>query len=222
LELIQDLQTDAWWEDVTVGMLDTARKKLRSLVHLIEPKKRAVVYTDFEDEIGEGVQVEFTKFSAGDSYEQFRRKARFFLREHESHVAVSKLRMNRPLTPTDLDELERMLRDSGIGTAEDIERAKIDSEGLGLFIRSLVGLDRGAAKEAFAGFLAGKTLRPAQLEFIDLIVDHLTEQGAMRPDRLYEPPFTHISAQGVEGVFRDDEVDGLIRVLEEVRRCAAA
>lgn len=222
LELIQDLQTDAWWQDVTVGMLEAARKKLRGLVHLIEVKKRAIVYTDFEDEIGDGVHVEFEKLSVGDSYEQFRRKARHFLREHESHVAVNKLRMNRPLTPTDLDELERMLRNSGIGTAEDIERAKTDSEGLGLFIRSLVGLDRGAAKEAFAGFLAGKTLRPAQLEFIDLIVDHLTEQGAMRPDRLYEPPFTHISAQGVEGVFRDDEVDGLIRVLEEVRQCAAA
>jgi type I restriction enzyme R subunit len=202
-------------------MLETARKKLRGLVHLIEVKKRAIVYTDFEDEIGDGVEVGFDALSAGDSYEQFRRKARHFLREHESHVAVNKLRMNRPLTPMDLEELERMLRDSGIGTPEDIERAKKDSEGLGLFVRSLVGMDRGAAKTAFADFLAGKTLRPAQIEFIELIVDHLTEQGTMKVDRLYERPFTDINEQGVEGIFRDD-VDALIRVLDEVRRCAAA
>ena len=115
-----------------------------------------------------------------------------------------------------------MLRDSGIGTPEDIERAKKDSEGLGLFVRALVGMDRGAAKEAFAEFLAGKTLRPAQIEFINLIVDHLTEQGTMKLERLYEPPFTHINEQGVEGLFRHEEVDALVRVLNAVRRYAAA
>jgi type I restriction enzyme R subunit len=222
LELIQDLQTDAWWQDVTVGMLETARKKLRGLVHLIEVKKRGVIYTDFEDEIGEGTHVEFEKFSAGDSYEQFRRKARHFLREHENHVAINKLRMNRPLTPTDLEELESMLRNAGIGTPEDIERAKKDSEGLGLFVRSLVGMDRGAAKEAFAQFLMGKTLRTAQIEFIEIIVDHLTEQGAMKLERLYEPPFTHINEQGVEGVFQGPDVEDLMRVLNDVRGRAAA
>jgi hypothetical protein len=35
---------------------------------------------------------------------------------------VHKLRTNWQLTPTDLEELERMLRDSGTGTPEDIER----------------------------------------------------------------------------------------------------
>ena len=46
-------------------------------------------------------------------------------------------------------------------------------------MRSLVGLDRGAAKEALAGFLAGKTLAANQIEFVNLIVDHLTEHGVM-------------------------------------------
>ena len=41
---------------------------------------------------------------------------------------------------------ERMLAESGIGAAEDIERAAAESHGLGLFVRSLVGLDREAAK----------------------------------------------------------------------------
>ena len=35
---------------------------------------------------------------------------------------------------------------AGIGTSDDIERAKDENHGLGLFIRSLVGLDRDAAK----------------------------------------------------------------------------
>ena len=33
--LIQAIAGDEWWEDVTVSMLETARKKLRALVKLI-------------------------------------------------------------------------------------------------------------------------------------------------------------------------------------------
>lgn len=115
-----------------------------------------------------------------------------------------------------------MLSEIGVGSGEDIERAKRDSEGLRLFVRSLVGMDRGAAKEAFGGFLAGKTLRPAQIEFLDLIIDHLTDQGAMSPARLYEPPFTDLNGGGVDGMFSDGEVEGLISILVQVRQSAAA
>jgi type I restriction enzyme R subunit len=57
-----------------------------------------------------------------------------------------------------LAELERMLASDGVGGDPGaIQKATEDSQGLGLFVRSLLGLDRGAAKEAFAEFLAGKT-----------------------------------------------------------------
>ena len=89
--------------------------------------------------------------------------------------------MNKPLTAADLAELERMLGESGVGEPEDIRRAAEAAQGLGLFVRSLVGLDRDAAKEALAGFAEGKTLSANQIEFVNLIVDHLTEHGVMDP-----------------------------------------
>ncbi len=39
--------------------------------------------------------------------------------------------------------------ESGAGSEEDIARAREESHGLGLFVRSLVGLDREAATAAF-------------------------------------------------------------------------
>ena len=42
------------------------------------------------------------------------------------------------LTETDLSELERILIESGAGDPEDIARAKVESQGLGLFVRGLV------------------------------------------------------------------------------------
>jgi type I restriction enzyme R subunit len=120
-----------------------------------------------------------------------------------------------------LAELERILREET--EASDADIAVITSEGgLGLFIRSLIGLDREAAKGAFAELLAGQNLNANQIEFINLIIDHLTERGAMDPRRLYESPFTDFDDQGVSGVFQQAEVQRIVQVLSDVSRRAAA
>ena len=149
-------------------------------------------------------------------------KARQFLKAHEDHITIHKLRLNQPLTQSDLAELERMLLDAGVGTSDDIARAKEESQGLGLFVRSLVGLDREAAKQAFSQFLSGGTATANQIEFVNLIVDHLTEHGVMDPALLYESPFTDIGPRGPEDVFSSEQVDGLVGVLAEIRQRASA
>jgi type I restriction enzyme R subunit len=51
--LIEAIAGDEWWQDVTLPMLEQARRNLRALVKLIDKLGRKVVYTDFEDELGE-------------------------------------------------------------------------------------------------------------------------------------------------------------------------
>lgn len=96
--------------------------------------------------------------------------------------------LNFPLTDTDIDDLRRIMQQAG-GTPEDEARAARDADGFGVFIRSLVGLDRNAAKEAFAGFLGGKQFNATQIEFINLVIDHLAANGIVPAERFYESPF---------------------------------
>lgn len=218
--LIQAVASDEWWQDVTVTMLEGMRKKLRALVKLIEKSKRIVVYTDFEDELGTASPVDLPDVGMGLNLARFRDKARQFLRAHEDHLALQRLRRNQPLTASDLVELERMLMDAG-GSQALIDQAKQESQSLGIFIRSLVGLEREAAIQAFNEFVADTTASAKQIEFINIIIEELTEHGVMDPNRLYESPFTDIHSLGADGVFPQDKADKLRAVLDDIWQRAA-
>jgi type I restriction enzyme R subunit len=221
LALIMEIQTDEFWQDITAPMLETVRRRLRSLIKLIELKRRPIVYSDFEDEIGAGTAMVLDGVSVGTDMDRFRAKARQFLQANRSRIAILKLYRNEPLTPTDLAELERIFAEAYVGTREEIEHLRGEG-GLGLFVRSLVGLDRAAAKRAFAAFMQGRKLTAHQLEFLDMMIDHLTARGAMDPRLLYESPFTDMDPLGVAGMFKEGEVVELLQILRDVQERAAA
>ncbi len=221
LPLLEEVSGEPWWEDVTVVLLEQARRRLRGLVKFLEKSHRATVYTDFEDEIGAATAMALPGLGGGAGFELFRVKALAFLREHQDHIAIHRLRMNEPLTPTDLAELERMLVAAGVGTPDDLARAKETSKGLGLFIRSLVGLDREAAKRAFAAFFDGRPTTANQIEFVNVIINHLTQHGVMEPGLLWESPFTDLHSHGPDGVFTPTQVEQLVATLREVEAHAA-
>ncbi|MDE5067831.1 MAG: heavy metal transporter, partial [Trichodesmium sp. St2_bin6] len=116
----------------------------------------------------------------------------------------------------DLTALEEMLFNS-----EVIEDREIFAEVYGqnislkLFIRKLVGLDRNAAKELFSKYLNTK-FNTSQIRFVENIIDYLTQNGVMSPELLYEPPFTDLHTEGLDGIFADKEADNIIEILTEI------
>ena len=189
-------------------------------MQFIEKHKRKVVYTDFEDLIGEDVDVQFRELARADDFEKFRRKTRTFLAEHHADAATDKIRRNERITADDVAELQRILIESGVGSKAELDRARAEAGSIGLSIRRLVGLDRSAAKGLFAAFLDDKRYNANQIEFVNLVIDELTENGVIEPRRFYESPFTDVSPQGPDALFESGDVDRLLEDVAEVRRRA--
>jgi type I restriction enzyme R subunit len=222
LDHIQEVQKDEWWQDVTIPMLEKIRRRLRDLVQFIEKRERKPIYTNFEDEMGQDSPMDLSEFVGQDTFERFRDKARAFLRKHMDIEAVRKLHTNEPLSSGDVDDLERILADNKIDKQEYIDQAKQDNETFGVFVRTLIGLDREVAKGLFNEFLASTTYNANQIEFINLIINQLVDHGIVDVGLLYESPFTDISPTGPDALFTAEQVNRIIQLLEKIKTAALA
>jgi type I restriction enzyme R subunit len=203
-------------------MLEHVRKQLRMLVKLIEKRKRSIIYTNFEDEIGEPTAVPMPTAVSGIDYARFKQKSEEYLKQHKDHIVISKLRKNLPITAADLAELERIMLEQAGGDHVLVEQLKTETHGLGLFVRSLVGLELEAANAAMSKFLSDSSATKNQIAFVRLIVEQLTHDGAMANIRLYQSPFIDLAAAGPESVFASAKVTELFAVIEEIRQRAVA
>ncbi len=216
MALILELQTDAYWQDITLPMLENVRKRLRGLVKFLDREGgRDKVYTDFEDQLGEAAERP-SLVTPDPALKNYRLKVERFFREHENHVTIQRLKSNRPITAADLDALQAILfSEEGPGSREEFVATFGTDQPLGKLVRQVVGLDRNAAKEAFGEFLASATLTGDQIRFIDQIIDHLTQNGMMDPHALFEPPFTDQNEQGVIGVL-PEQAAKIVQVIRQI------
>jgi type I restriction enzyme R subunit len=222
LSLIEEVQPESWWTDVTAWMIDYVRIHLRELVKFIDRKQQRIVITDFQDTLGEIRDVNVPHQQTGFSPYQYRKKVEAYIRGNENHIAIAKLKRNASLTESDLESLEQMLFGAQeIESRERFEEVYGKDVSLKLFIRQLVGLDRNAAKQAFATYLEGGNFSANQIHFVENIIDYLTQNGVMDPGLLYEADFTGHD-DGLDGFFEDDDADQIISLVRSFNETVEA
>ncbi len=207
------VQETDFWEGIGLSGLEDLRLRLRELVPFLDKKKRNIVYTNFQDEVI-GVREERTLYMPKMTGAQYEKKVKEYLQNHLDHLVVHRLRTNQPLTDTDLKGLESTLVEIGEEDGETLFSgllARSEAPSLAYFVRSLVGLDRTAAKAAFSGFLADRSLTPPQIRFIEMVIDQLCARGVIEASALYEAPFSNLHSEGPDALF-----DGNVEVIEGV------
>lgn len=76
--------------------------------------------------------------------------------------------------------------------------------------------------EAFTNFLENATYSAGQLDFLNLIVEHLTANGTMEDARLHESPFTDRAPTGPDYLSSDPEINGIVVILDDIKGRAVA
>jgi type I restriction enzyme R subunit len=221
MESILDIQTGGFWEDITPQILETVRRRLRNLAELIQPQERKIVITDFEDEIGSGVEVKMPDVGSGVDKARFKMKMCRFVDDYRDHITLIKFRRGKALTKQDIEQLEAVMREQGVADDASIKQLS-DDGGLGKFLRSLTGLDKSAAKDAFSSFVTQHQLNGDQTEVLDLVIDSLTESGIIEPALFYESPFTDLDDMGITGVFDRGQASEIIQIVRELNAAVAA
>lgn len=217
LELIQEVQTLEFWQDVHVNSLEDMRRRLRNLMFALEKEKREVVYTDFEDQVTDVRDVTGQYSSPAINLAQYRKRTELYIKEHQDQLTIQKLKRNKPITQSDLDVLEGLLLDaSGMNDVAEYREKVLQDKPLGTFIRGLIGLDMAAAKEAFSDFLDDGVYNAEQINFVNKVIDYLMDNGVLEMEHIFEPPFTDDHYEGAFGFFDEDKVTELFSRIRRI------
>lgn len=217
LQLIQDIQTQEFWQDIHLVTLEELRRKLRNLMFALDKDKKEMVYTNFEDEV-QGVH-DVTNVYKNPSVDlaQYRKKIELYIQDHQDQLTIQKLKRNKSITQADLDVLEGLLLDaSGMSDVEAYREKILQEKPLGTFIRELIGLDNNAAREAFSTFLDEASYNSEQIDFVDQVIEYLVDNGVLEMSKLFEPPFTDNHGESAYGFFDEGTVVELFGVIRKV------
>lgn len=212
--LINYIQEDEYWTSSTLTRQYQTRSDLRNLIQYLDPVKRVNLYTNYEDEMGEIVFGEM--MGTYQELGSYKKRVEKFIRENRNHITIHRMCTNKPISKQELVELEKLLFsiDPTI-TPEAFERLT-EKKPLAKFIRSILGLDINAAKEAFSSVLNSHTLNATQVHFKNTIIDYLSENGTIERNMLFDKPFTEINDQGLVGVFSMEDAGDIIKIIDSV------
>ena len=96
--------------------------------------------------MGNEAAVDLPGFAASDSFERFRAKTRVFLKEHEDHLTLHKLRLNDALTSRTWTSWSGCSSKAASALCRTVSGPGSRARARAL-VRSLVGLDREGAKQ---------------------------------------------------------------------------
>lgn len=217
-ELIQKILHTGYLEEAGIDDFEQIREELRGLMKYIPQSAKMKYVTDFTDEI---LSQRWNDSELdNDELANYKAKAEFYVRQHQEHFVIAKLKTNQPLTETDIRSLEEILWGE-LGTKEDYEK-EYGEKPLGEFVRGIVGLDMNAAKEAFSEYLNETKLDSRQIYFVNQIVEYIVHNGLMKDlSVLQEAPFTDRGS--IAQIFTDFNIwTGIRKVIEQINANAVA
>ena len=111
VELLNEIQTTDFWKSINVNHLDNVRVSLRDLLKYLDKESQVQVVTTFEDTLDHGAITEHDLIPAYTALQSYKDRVESYVRKNNDHLVIRKLKTNRPITETEINELEQILFD---------------------------------------------------------------------------------------------------------------
>ena len=174
MNVINEVLTDDNWKNLSLEWLERVRVELRELMKFLVGEKGRTFDVDVEDTItyeGEADGIVTTT--------TYKQRVIDFLAQNRDLPVLQKIFNLLPLELADIRELERILWDE-LGSKEDYARYTrnmICGDFVAVFIRSIIGVDRGLAMKKFTDFISNANLNSQQEEYLKTIINYVCENG---------------------------------------------
>lgn len=216
IQLIKDIQTDDFWQDISILTLEKVRYELRDLIQFLNDGNNVhKIFTDLSDSVT--AQKEGDTLEAAYDFEDYRKKVNRYVEEHKDEPVIYKLNHNIPLFQSDYDELERILTKE-LGDSSDYKREYGDTP-FGLLVRKIAKLDHNSAMTAFSDFINDSSLNQQQIAFIHKIITHIENNGYVEDVKiLMKPPFD--KPYSFIKMFDPETREAIIQTIEGIKKNA--
>ena len=222
IPVIERVKSDEFWDEVTVGALEEIRDQLRGIVQF----RRKDDVTAFEPviiDIAEDESQIFTKkhkvrLDKLDDLDMaaYRNRVNNVLQAIiDENDTLRKIRLGQPVTNKDLEDLCSLVltQEPGLDLHNLMDYFQ-QAESLDQAIREIIGMDADAVHKRFTEFVqAHPNMASHQIKFLDLLQNHIARFGSIKTDDLYQPPFTTLHSDSLDGLFDSSLADELFEII---------
>ena len=216
---IKLVRSKDFWASVDCPGLEALRLDLRGIMKYQQtPPPTRLPPKNLDVPAAEFAATSYNPILDGLDLVEYKRRVESVLRENfADYPTLRRIRDGEAVREDELEELAKLVLEVDDKAnvkylaGRDIETRR----SLLAVFRGLVGLDAAAVDRAFTGFVhAHPRLTAQQLRFLLILQNHIAQNGGIEIERLYEPPFTTLHAESIDGIFTDpDCVDDLLAVL---------
>ncbi|MGW8124114.1 DEAD/DEAH box helicase family protein [Roseivirga echinicomitans] len=206
-----------FWRSASIVAIDEIRVELRNIIRLIDREKKKTYHTNFKDRVEERTDVTDPLGRFGGKMNNYRKRLESLLDTHKNHLAIQKVRKFEKITNAELESLvDIFLKDVEEDDREGFKTYLTDHS-LNLMIRTMMGLDKQAVKEAFVEIERKHRLSDIQVKFLKEIVESICQRGILEVGDLYTGrQFKSIHDGGIEAVFDQALTDQVFLVVQRI------
>jgi type I restriction enzyme R subunit len=229
-ESIKQVRSKEFWAKAEVHHLEELRRELRGVMKYQQPAPTTarVAPQVFDVDDADFTATTYIPRLEGLDLIEYKRRVEAVLRESfAENPILQRIRAGNAVREDELEELARLVLqvDDKANVRHLASHAPETRRSLLTVFRGLVGLDAAAVEQSFTAFVhKHPRLSAQQLRFLQVLQNHIAQNGGIEIERLYEPPFTALHAESVDGIFTDPgDVDELLAILStfETKRAAS-